>query len=67
LLTGQPVWQKGTPQSMQRAPCSRCFSSGKRLVDLKPVLKPLLDLAAGGLFALNLQKSCHLTHAAPLP
>jgi len=28
LLTGQPVWQKGTPQSMQRAPCSRCFSSG---------------------------------------
>jgi len=28
LLTGQPEWQKGTPQSMQRAPCSRCFSSG---------------------------------------
>ena len=38
LLTGQPVWQKGTPQSMQRAPCVRTFSSGKWLVDLEPVV-----------------------------
>ncbi len=29
LFSGQPVWQKGTPQSMQRAPCSRCFASPK--------------------------------------
>ena len=40
---------------------------GEWLVDFEPVLKPVFDLAAGGLFALNLQKSCDLTHAAPLP
>ena len=40
---------------------------GDWLVDLEPVVKAVLDLAAGGLFALNLQKSCHLTHATPLP
>src|SRR5271170_4345330 len=28
LPSGQPLWQKGIPQSMQRAPCSRSFSSG---------------------------------------
>src|SRR5277367_6635745 len=25
--SGQPLWQKGIPQSMQRAPCARSFSS----------------------------------------
>ena len=29
LCKGQPVWQNGTPQSMQRAPCSRTFCCGK--------------------------------------
>ena len=29
LFTGQPVWQNGTPQSMQRAPWLRSLSSGK--------------------------------------
>ena len=27
--SGQPVWQNGMPQSMQRAPCVRTFSGGK--------------------------------------
>ena len=27
--SGQPSWQKGMPQSMQRAPCSFVASSGK--------------------------------------
>jgi len=29
LFRGQPLWQNGTPQSMQRAPCVFSFSSGK--------------------------------------
>ena len=29
LLTGQPVWQKGTPHSMQRAPCCCSAVRGK--------------------------------------
>src|SRR4029077_12620290 len=29
LPSGQPVWQNGTPQSMQRAPWVRTFSSAK--------------------------------------
>src|SRR5262249_52557779 len=28
LPSGQPLWQNGTPQSMQRAPCARSLSSG---------------------------------------
>ena len=28
LPSGQPSWQKGMPQSMQRPPCSRSTSSG---------------------------------------
>ena len=39
---------------------------GEGLVNLQPVLKPVLDFAPGGLFAIDLQKPCHLTHAAPL-
>ena len=27
LPSGQPSWQKGTPQSMQRPPCSRSVAS----------------------------------------
>jgi hypothetical protein len=27
-LSSVPVWQKGTPQSMQRAACCRIFASG---------------------------------------
>src|SRR6266481_2399936 len=26
--SGQPLWQKGIPQSIQRAPCARSLSSG---------------------------------------
>ena len=29
LPSGQPLWQKGTPQSMQRAPCARSSSTGR--------------------------------------
>ena len=29
LVSGHPVWQKGMPQSMQRAPCCWIFSTGK--------------------------------------
>ena len=46
LFSGQPVWQKGMPQSMQRAPCVRSLSSGKSLVDLEPVVDALGDRAA---------------------
>ena len=42
------------------------FFFGKWLVDLEPVMDPLLNLAAGGLLALNLKKAGILTHAAPL-
>ena len=41
LFSGQPVWQNGTPQSMQRAPCVATLLFGKRLVDLEPVLDAL--------------------------
>ena len=48
LVTGQPVWQNGTPQSMQRAPCSLMLLFGKRTVDLEPVVDALGDRAALG-------------------
>ena len=38
----------------------------ERLVDFEPVLDALFRLAARGLFALNFEKACDLTHAAPL-
>ena len=41
LVSGQPVWQKGTPQSMQRAPCVLHALFGKRLVDFEPVVDAL--------------------------
>ena len=49
LLTGQPVWQNGMPQSMQRAPCVRTLFFGKVLVDLEPVVDALVrpDGASG--------------------
>ena len=28
LVSGHPLWQKGTPQSMQRDACARSFCSG---------------------------------------
>ena len=37
----------------------------ERLIDFEPVLQALFDLAACRLFALNFEKSCDLTHAAP--
>ena len=43
LFSGQPVWQKGTPQSMQRAAWFCTFSLGKRLVNFKPVVDALGD------------------------
>ena len=48
LFSGQPVWQKGTPQSMQRAPCVRSAFLRERLVDLEPVVDALGDGAARG-------------------
>ena len=46
LFTGQPVWQNGTPQSMQRAACVRTLSSRKRLIDLEIVVHALVNGAA---------------------
>ncbi len=36
-----PVWQKGVPQSMQRAACSWSAGSGRVQVELVPVLDAL--------------------------
>ncbi len=33
LLTGHPWWQKGIPQSMQRAPCLRTASSSSGITN----------------------------------
>ena len=44
FFTGQPAaWQKGMPQSMQRAACSLSTRADQRPVDLVPVLDPLAD------------------------
>ena len=44
-----PVWQNGTPQSMQRAPCWRSVSSSAVLMELEPIAdraQPATGLAA---------------------
>ena len=65
LLTGHPVWQNGTPQSMQRAPCCAQLLFGKILIDLEPVVHALGDRTPRGKFAAVLHEAGGLTHAAP--
>ena len=49
LLTGQPVWQNGMPQSMQRARLRAHFFFRERLVHLEIIVAraPRQDAASG--------------------
>ena len=64
LFSGQPVWQKGTPQSMQRAPCDAERFFGKRVVNLEPIPDALGGRAAFGNFARVFEKAGDFTHGA---
>ncbi len=57
LPNGQPVWQKGTPQSMHRAPCVRSSSLG-RIVRNSLIV---LDALVHRLFAAGLARVFHET------
>ena len=50
-LRRRPVWQKGMPQSMQRAPCWRSFGFVQMLVKFVPVVDALEGGAVEGQFA----------------
>ncbi len=67
LVTGQPVWQKGTPQSMQRAPCSRMLVFRERIVDLEPVVDAFGGGTPLGHFARVFEEACYFTHGCHLP
>jgi hypothetical protein len=56
-LIRTPVWQKGMPQSMQRAPCSCSFSSGHVQMKLIPVPHALPRIPIRRQFALIFHKS----------
>ena len=47
LFTGQPLLQKGTPQSMQRAPCLAASSSLQVIDELLCSLETPLDRGVG--------------------
>ena len=64
-LISVPVWQKGMPQSMQRAPWALQFFVGKGLVEFLPVLDALLRRAVVREFALVFHKSGWFTHNSP--
>ena len=71
LPSGQPWWQNGMPQSMQRPACSVMIGSSARPaplgVDLVPVVDPLLDRSAGGDLAAVLEEALGVSHDRPLP
>ena len=66
LPSGQPSWQNGMPQSMQR-PAWRCSWSGVlRLVDLVPVHDAYVDRAPRGELALVVvEEALRVSHARP--
>src|ERR1700709_1703177 len=43
--SGQPLWQNGTPHSMQRAPCAWSSASGRRTRNSLKVLSPSIRWA----------------------
>ena len=69
LPSGQPWWQNGMPQSMQRDGLRRDDRQQRPAratgVDLVPVVDPLLDRAALGDLAAVLQEASGVSHAAP--
>ena len=64
LPSGQPLWQNGTPHSMQRAPWSRSPSTGSVLDELAVVAGPLRRVALRLADALDLEEGAELAHYA---
>ncbi len=64
LFTGQPEWQKGTPQSMQRSACFAVSGGLKRLDEFEPVLHPLGGGPVGPVAAVDLEEAGGVGHAA---
>ena len=62
LLTGQPLLQKGVPQSMQRAPCTLACAAVKRDDEFLVVLDALGDGRVALLDALVLHEPRDLSH-----
>ena len=69
LPSGQPWWQNGMPQSMQRPACvgddRQQRPPGPARVDLVPVLDALLDRPPLGDLAAVLEEALGVSHAAP--
>ena len=66
LSIGQPdsLWQNGTPQSMQRAPCVRSCSVGRRGEDFQEILHPLQRIAVRHRLPFEFFEACGFTHRA---
>src|SRR5690606_6480583 len=68
LSTGQPFadWQNGTPQSMQRAPCSlRCSSAGDVKISSKSRLRSAGSLYGTALRGYSMNPVCLPTRGPP--
>ena len=63
LFSGQPVWQNGTPQSMQRAACVADLCRGEVVINLEPVVDALRHGAPPRRLAPIFQKPGYFTHA----
>ena len=57
-----PLWQKGTPQSMQRAPWACCSSGVQRHMKFVKVLDAFLGRQFHAGLPLILHKSCRFSH-----
>ena len=64
LPSGQPWWQNGIPQSMQRRPCSRSPSAGQRAEDLVVVGGARARVALRRRDALDLEEAARIGHQA---
>ena len=64
LPSGQPWWQNGTPQSMQRRPCSRSSSCGQGEEDLVVVARARARVALGRRDPLDLEEPARIGHQA---
>ena len=62
LPIGQPLWQKGVPQLMQRAACSAVACAGGGLVHLAPVVHPLRHRTACGALTSPAEKPPRISH-----
>ena len=64
--SGQPLWQKGMPQSMQRAPCCCSLSSGSLPSSSRQSFRRSATGRRARQLALDLEKSGDLAHATCL-